>query len=246
MWEIAILAIIVYRTPRLIILIQTLALLLGWRHGKRERVPVSRLHQVVAKSWTRVGAMSNLGASVQISDSIRSALSNQAQTNYNAALNQSQAAGEQYSAGLRQLADYGSNQSYFVSSGKSHSLTESTGFNQSAHDVSQLVDTFRKEHHVSHERAAQVLAQVYTDAKIGLGFIAKGEVGASGSIATSGRSAFGSLYNDAKQFATDHNFAETVDSAKRAAIEDHYRTGTDQGSRYSDSIASSFDRWRHV
>lgn len=188
------------------------------------------------------GAMSNLGASVQISDSIRSALSNQAQSNYNAALNQSKAAGEQYSAGLRQLTDYGNNQSHFVSSGKSHSLTESTGFNQSAHDVSQLVDTFRKEHHVSHERALQVLGQVYADAKLGLGFIAKGEVGVSGSTSMSGRSAFGSLYNDAQQFATDHNFAETVDSAKRAAIEDHYRTGTDQGSRYSDSISSSFDQ----
>ena len=188
------------------------------------------------------GAMSNLGASVQITDSLRSAMSRQAQSSHNAGLNQSRAAGEQYSAGLRQLDDYGSHQSHFTSSGTSHSLTESTGFNKSAHDVSQLVDTFRKEHHVSHERAAQVLAQVYADAKVGVGFMAKAEAGVSGSTSMSGRSAFGSLYNDASQFAVDHNFAETVDSAKRAAIENHYRDGTDQGSRYADSVASSFDR----
>ena len=188
------------------------------------------------------GAMSNLGLSVQIADSLRSAMSQQAQTSYHAALNQSKAAGEQYSAGLRQLEDYGSHQSHVESSGKSHSLTDSTGFNTSAHEVSQLVESFRKEHHVSHERAAQVLAQVYADAKVGVGFIAKAEVGVSGSASMSGRSAFGSLYNDARQFAVDHNFAETVDSAKRAAVESHYRDGTDQGSRYADSIASSFDR----
>lgn len=188
------------------------------------------------------GSMSNLGASVQITDSIRSAMSRQAQASYTAAMNQSHAAGEQYSAGLRQIDDYGNQQSHFVSSGKSHSMTDSTGFSQSAHDVSQLVESFRKEHHVSHERAAQVLGQVYADAKIGLGFIAKGEAGASASLSTSGRSAFGSLYNDAKQFSEDHNFSQTVDSARRSAIESQYRDNTDQGNRYADSIASSFER----
>jgi conjugal transfer mating pair stabilization protein TraG len=188
------------------------------------------------------GSMSNLGASVQIADSIRSAMSKQAQTSHNAALNQSKAAGEQYSAGLRQVDDYGSHQSHFVSSGKSHTMTDSTGLNKSAHEVFNMVETFRKEHHISHERAAQVLASVYADAKVGVGFIAKGEVGISGSSSVSGRSAFGSLYNDDKQYAVDHNFSETVDSANRAAVESHYRDSTDQGSRYADSIASSFDR----
>ncbi len=187
-------------------------------------------------------AMSNLGASVQITDSLRSAMSRQAQASATAGYNQSRAAGEQYSAGLRQIDDYGNQQSHFTSSGKSHSITDSTGLNKSAHDVSQLIETFRKEHHVSHERAAQVLGQVYAEAKVGLGFIAKGEAGVSANASMSGRSAFGSLYNDAKQFAIDHNFSETVDSAKRAAIESQYRDNTDQGNRYSDSIASSFER----
>lgn len=188
------------------------------------------------------GAVSNLGVSVQIADSMRSAISRQAQTSYSAALNQTKAAGEQYSAGLRQLDDYGSHQSHGVSSGQSSSLTVSTGFNKSAHDVSQLIDTFRKEHHVSHEKAAQVLAQVYTDTKVGVGFIAKAEAGASASVSGSARSAFGSLYNNAHQFAVDNNFAETVDSARRSAIESHYRDSTDQGNRYAESVASSFDR----
>lgn len=178
------------------------------------------------------GAVSNLGVSVQIADSIRSAISKQAQMNYTAVLNKSQMAGEQYSAGVRQIDDYGSHQNHSISSGKASSLTESTGSSKSVHEVSQLIETFRKEHGVSHERAAQVLGQVYADAKIGIG----------GSISFSGRSSSNSFYNEARQFSIDHHFSETVDSAKRAAVESHYRDSTDQGNRYAESIASSFDR----
>jgi conjugal transfer mating pair stabilization protein TraG len=189
------------------------------------------------------GGLSNLGVSVHVAESIRSVASHQAQSSLNAAISQSQSAGEQYGAALRKINDYSHQQGHFESSGKSFSSTETTGFSKSAHEVSQLVNSFAKEHHISHEKAAQVLGQVYADMKGGFSLLGNGgSVGVHGSASLSGRSAFGSMYNDAYRFATDHNFAQTVDSAKRQSVESHYRDSNDQGNRLANSIASSFDK----
>lgn len=189
------------------------------------------------------GGLSNLPVSIHVAESTRMVASQQAQSSLTAAFNKSHAAGEQYSAGLRQIDDYAHHQSHAASSGTSYSQSDSAGFNQSAHEVSQLVNSFAKEHHVSHEKAAQVLGQVYADAKVGLKFLGTGGgVGTHDSVSASGRSAFGGLYSDAHRFAQDHNFAETVDSAKRAVKESHFRDSSDQGDRLAQSFASSFDK----
>lgn len=189
------------------------------------------------------GSLSNLSVSVRMAESMRSVASHQAQSSLSAAFNQSQAAGEQYASALRKINDFSHQQSRFESSGDSHSQTETTGVSQSAHTVSQLVDSFAKEHHVNHERAAQVLGQVYADIKGGFEFFGNGgSMGVHGSASVSARSSFGSLYNDAHRFATDKNFAETMDSAKREAIESHYRDSSDQGNRLANSIASSLEK----
>lgn len=189
------------------------------------------------------GGLSNLPVSINIAESTRMVASQQAQSSLTAAINKSHAAGEQYSAGLRQMDDYAQHQSHSINSGTSFSQTDSTGFNHSAHEVSQLIDSFAQEHHVSHEKAGQVLGQVYADGKVGLSFLGTGGgVGVHASISASGRSAFGSLYNDAHRFSQDHNFSATLDSAKRAAKELHFRDNNDQGNRIAQSFASSFDQ----
>lgn len=188
-------------------------------------------------------AISNLSSTINWANSTRMAASHQAQSSLSAAFNKSHAAGEQYSRALRQLDDFSQQQSHFTSSGQSHSSTETTGLSKSAHTVSQLIDSFAKDHHVSHERAAQVLGQVYADIKGGFEFLGNGgSVGAHGSASLSARSAFGSLYSEAHRYAIDKNFAENVDSAKRAAIESHFRDSTDKGARLATSITSSFDK----
>lgn len=190
------------------------------------------------------GGMSQLAVNVQVAESNRAAASSQAQMSYTAGLNKLHSAGQQYSAGLRALDDYAKQEGHNINSGTTHSYTETSGVNHAANSVSQLIESFAKEHHVSHERAAQVLGQVYADVKVGqgLGFIVKGEVGASASLSASGRSAFGSLYNDAHRFAKETNFSETVDSAERAAIDTSFRDQTDKGNRLIHSITSSFDK----
>ncbi len=187
-------------------------------------------------------AISNLSSNVNWADSKRMVASHQAQSSLNAAFTKSHAAGEQYSTAIRKLDDFSQNQSHSQSSGESHSANETTGLSKSAHTVSQLVDSFAKDHHVSHERAAQVLGQVYADIKGGFSLLGNGVgAGASASASASARSSFGSLYNEAHRFAVDKNLAENVDSAKRAAVESNFRDSSDQGSRLASSIASSFD-----
>ena len=188
------------------------------------------------------GGLSNLGSSVHMAESIRTSASHQAQSSLSAALNKTQAAGEQYSTALRTMDDYSNQQGHSINSGQSYSHSETSGESSSSHQVSQLVDSFAKEHHVNHDKAAQVLGQVYADMKVGGGFIAKAEAGISGNVSGSARSAFGSLYSDAHRFATDNNFSETVDSARRETQEAHYREGDDAGSRFSKAISSSFDQ----
>lgn len=177
------------------------------------------------------GALSNLGVSVNVTDSVRTAASAQAQNSYTAAYSQMRGASEHYSTGFRQIDDFGKQQSHFENSGLSSSRTESSGLSRSSHEVSQLVESFAKEHHVSHEKAAQVLAQAC------IGYKEIASVGASGSI----RSSSGSLYNEAVRFSKDQHLSQAVDAARRDAKEAHYRLNDDAGSRASQSIARSFD-----
>lgn len=188
------------------------------------------------------GGLSNLGVSVHMAESMRSAASKQMQSSLAASLNHSQAAGTHYGSAFRQMYDYSQQHSHFKSSGESYSDTKSTGLSQSASDVGQYVDSFAKEHNISHERAAQVLGQAYVDAKIGGGLFVKGEAGASLTGSASGRSAFGSLYNDAYRISSDKHFTEAVDKASREAHESHFRDNTDEGNRLAHSLSSSFDK----
>jgi len=191
------------------------------------------------------GAISNLGVTVNGAESLRAVASNNAQTSFAAGLTQTQSAGESYGAALRQMMDFSHQQGANQSSGESSTHSQTSGLSQSAQDVSQLVKSFAQDHHVNHERAAQVLGQVYADAKIGSNAFIKTGVGVSGSLSGSARSSFGGLFAEAERFAQDHHFSDTVDKAQREAQEVHYRQGADEGSRLANSISSSFDKANH-
>ncbi len=179
------------------------------------------------------GSLSNLSVNVHMAESMRMAASQQAQSSLNSALSMTHAAGQQYASGLRAIDDYAHQNSHTLSSGTSYGQSETSGTSSSSNQVSNLVESFRKEHHISHEKAVQIFGQVYADTK--------SPVGASANASINGRSAFGSLYNEAKQFATDNNFTQAVDHARRDSIESSYRDGSDSSNRYSETVAKSFD-----
>lgn len=188
------------------------------------------------------GALSNLSTHINVSESIRAMASSQSQSSLNSAYSLSQSAGESYSSAIRQLDDYAHSQAHTRGSGDNFSTTDSAGKTTSAHTVSQLINAFDENHHVGHERAAQILGQAYVDIKLGesSGLI-KARAGANGSISYSGRSSYGSLHSEAERFAIDNNFVEAVDHAKREIKESHYRDGNEVSARLANSISSSFD-----
>ncbi len=186
-------------------------------------------------------SQSNLPVDIRVAESTRMSASTQSQQSYTAALSKIQSAGEHYSTALRQIDDFGMHSSHSENSGAGFSETKSTGVQHSAHAVSQLINSFAKEHNISHQDATKILGQVYANAGVGGGIIVKGSVGGSLSLSQSDSSSYGDLYNEAERFSRDRNFAETVDAARRDAKEAHYRVSDDAGNRYSQSIARSFD-----
>lgn len=185
------------------------------------------------------GAMSNLGVDVRVADNIRAAASQQMQASYTAGLNKTRASGEQYTNALRNLVDFSEHTSHGKSSDLSFGHSETTGLSQSAQEVAQLVRTFEKSNGVSHQRALELLGQVYAGTPNAGG---TSPIGISGNISGRMSSQANSAYNDAKRFADDHHFNETVDLAKRESKDSHFRTSSDDGERYVQSISSSFDR----
>lgn len=188
------------------------------------------------------GAISNLPVDIRVAQSIRTAAAEQAQSNYTAGYNETQSAGQHYTTALRKVDDYATQKGHSLSNGENYSETKSTGLSHSASNVWNLVERFAKDHHVTHEKAAQVLGEVYASGKVGFSVFGNQiEGGASARASLSGRSAFGSLYNHAEQYARDQHLSEAVDRARRDAKEEYFRKHDDFSERLSQSITRSFD-----
>ena len=191
-------------------------------------------------------ALSNLGVSINVSDSLHKAASTQAQTSYTAAFNESQAAGQQTTAALRQLSDIGQQYNHSVSSGQGSSTSVSTSLTHSAQDIAQSVHSFAKEHHVSHETALQVLGQVYADAHIGGGFFSQKTLGVSANLSASARGSRSDLYSEAQRFSTDHHLSQSIDTAQRASMEADNRDTSSTSHNLAQSINRSFEQASHL
>lgn len=194
------------------------------------------------------GSLSNLGVSIHMSERLSAAATTQAQTYTQAAWNETESAGQHYSAALRGLSDWGHQQSQSTSSGHTSTQTLSGGMSRSATQIAQLVDSFAKEQHVSTERAGQVLGQVYGDIhrkKGDAGLFGEATLGGSFNVSLSSRANMGQLYNEAERFIRDQNFSQAMDTAERAAKESHYRDSSDQSSHAAQSIASNFEQAEH-
>ncbi len=189
------------------------------------------------------GSISNLPVDIRVAESTREMASTQYQTSVTTALSKMHAAGSHYATALRQVDDFGNQSSHFENSGINDSHTKSSGFSRSASDVHNIMETYRKDHNITHEKNAQLFGEIYAEAHGGLEVLGEGgKVG--GSVRASGalRSSFGSLYSEAEQYAKDHHFTDAVDNARRDARESHYRVSDDSGNRFSQSISRSFDQ----
>ena len=201
------------------------------------------------------GAMSHTPLNIQLGESTREAFSQMSDRAMTAGFNKSTASGEQYSASLRSLAELGDTRSHGEQSGEGHQISNSSGFNIAAAKVSNLVDTFAKEHNISRDEATKVLSSkslsIGGTAGFGTGkvpgFNAHGEVGANGRREWdhSNSKQDIKLYNDAQRFSEENHLTDVVNEARQATKDEHFRTFDDKSDRLAHNFSAGYDKSMH-
>lgn len=194
-------------------------------------------------------AISNLGASVHLSDGLRSSYSQQADKAYSAVQSSGETFSRSASAGVRNMYDLAHHLNQSQASGEHWAVTSGAGVVNSITENDHLTHEFAERHHLSYHDAANLLASAYVDGKASLGVgIPMTKVGVSSSTGTT-RSAShnsgtdnGSLYSDAENFVRGTSYAKNVDTVSRASQDHSLRVNNEEGSRLVDSMGASFDK----
>ncbi|MCR9192610.1 MAG: conjugal transfer protein TraG N-terminal domain-containing protein [Gammaproteobacteria bacterium] len=201
------------------------------------------------------GAMSHTPLNIQLGESTREAFSQMSDRAMTAGFNKSSAAGEQYSASLRSLAELGDAVSHGAQSGAGHQISNSSGFNTAASKVSNLVDTFAKEHNISRDEATKVLGSksVSIGGTFGFGTGKVPGLNAHGEIGANGRKEWdhsnskqdARLYNDGRRFSEENHLTDVVNEARQATQDEHFRTFDDKSDRLAHNFSTGYDKSTH-
>lgn len=203
------------------------------------------------------GAISSLGTSVNLAESIRSAYTHQADRAWSNMVSDAHAYSQSMSSALRGMDELGSSQSQTHASGDSANVSHQGSFQTAANEIHQLTSRFAQSHGISHQNASRVLAAAYINAHGGFnanrslagklfgavtGLSGGVTVGTKGEGDLSHQSTNQHLMDDAKDFLNNSNFSNAVDQATRAAKDHSFRSNNEEGQRFGQSIASSFDQ----
>jgi conjugal transfer mating pair stabilization protein TraG len=200
------------------------------------------------------GAMSQLGTSINVAESVRTSATHQSEQAESAAYNLARAATDSASVAYRDLDELGAQQSQNQSSGQSDSLTQHGGLNEAANTLHQYAEEFANNHNFHHSQASQILGAVSGEGSIGIdksGAISKIENllgsfklngGGRGEWSYSRRGEAQQLYNEAKQYIEKHDLNTTFEHAVKAAHEGNYRVQDDESGRLAKQVSSSLDQ----
>lgn len=192
-------------------------------------------------------ANSNLRSSVNYAESLSSSYTEQA--NQAAQMSESQmvSAAQAQADAYRQTMEFASHQAENMSSGEHFGMGSTAGQNTSLMEANNLTDRFAKEHGLSRDAAAQVLAKAAASTSAGVGFEIFGN-GASATF-TAGVEANGSYsvtdrdtWSSAKDFAKQHNLSDTLNKASQASLDSKYSEMSDTGKRLSEGISGSLEK----
>lgn len=200
-------------------------------------------------------AISSLGTSINLAQSIRTMASQQADTAYSTALTNANAYVSSLSSGLRQLQDLSSHTGTSESDASGSSVTLSGGTTAAINHYDQLTERFAHDNNISQSYASRMLLSAYLSGKAGVqgdlgldafGTGAKasigGDAGLKGEKDASWSHESRSLYSAAQEYVKNTNFSQSVDMAVKGMQDHSYRTANEQGQRLMDSIGSSFDQ----
>ena len=215
----------------------------------------ARIARDGSQSLSMAGAMSHTPLNIQLGESTREAFSQMSDRAMTAGFNKSTASGEQYSASLRSLAELGDASSHGEQSGEGHQISNSSGFNTAASKVSNLVDTFAKEHNISKDEATKVLGSksVSIGGTFGFGTGKVPGLNAHAEIGANGRKEWDhsnskqdvQLYNDAQRFSEENHLTDVVNEARQATKDEHFRTFDDKSDRLAHNFSTGYDKSMH-
>lgn len=207
------------------------------------------------------GAISSLGTSVNLADTLKASYMQQAEHAESTAINHAQAIVNTSNSGMRNLFDLSKHQAHSVANGESWAVSNNAQTSHAMSEIHRLTDKFAHDHNMSYDEAASVLGSAYSNSSANLGIDTKGSaIGRAISMTTGAHAGLNNAegyrhdathsdstrnannYAAAEDYIRDTNLAHNVDIAKRAVQDHSYRTGDDAGSRQVESMAASFDQ----
>lgn len=206
-------------------------------------------------------ALSNLGTSINLADSIRTVASQQAEASYTAASNDAKSYGESMSSAMRGLSELSSHSGHSTTSGDTWSYSTNASVSEAMNNVHRLTERFAHDHNLSYNEASKVLNAYYENATL-TGNIKSGNsvagrvfsslTGISGEANLTGGQKYEKDFDSghstsetfaaAKDFVRDSNYSQSVDTVLRATQDHSLRSGSEEGQRVINNIGSSFDK----
>ena len=217
---------------------------------------IARVARNGSETLAMATSTSHTPLNIQLGESNRSAFSELSDSAKSSAITQSTAASEQYGASFRSLVELGEAQSHAEQSGQGHQISNSAGFNTAASKISNLVDTFARDHNMSRDEAKRVLSansfNIGGSASFGTGSAVPGLRG-NVEAGVNHRNEWDSshshqdarLMNEARRFSEENHFTDVVNQARQATRDDHFRTTDDVSGRLASNFSSGYDKSMH-
>lgn len=202
----------------------------------------------------RGGTLSNLGVDVNLAESIHGSAMQQADHAYSTAKGESISAGENYTAGMRDLYELSEHVGVSKGSGESWAYSENSGAVQALNKTKELTQDFADSHQVSYDHAKDILSRAHgglgidvsaNTPSIGgnkIGISGKGNAGLEGIMQHSDRATEQKLYKQAEDFIKRSGYSENIEVATRAMHDRNFHSNNDQGARLLDSATGHFER----
>ncbi|MBL8676152.1 MAG: conjugal transfer protein TraG N-terminal domain-containing protein, partial [Alphaproteobacteria bacterium] len=190
---------------------------------------------------------SNLRSNLNFSESLSNSYTEQASKAKQTAETQLVAATQAEADHNRQVMDFSEHKAKQTSGSESYSTGDTATTNQAFSKLDGLVDRFAKDHSVSKEVAAQIMARASASTSVGVGFKlfktgASAEFRGELSGVVSGSANDRDLFSAAKDYSQQSNFQEALNQASQAARDSRYAELNDKGQRAVSSINDSYEK----
>jgi conjugal transfer mating pair stabilization protein TraG len=221
----------------------------------------ARISRDGSETLAMTNSTSHTPLGIHLGESTRTAFSELSDSAMTTGFNKSAASSEQYGASLRSLVELGETQSHGEQSGQGHQISTSAGFNQAASKISNLVDTFARDHNISRDEASKYLSasSINLGGSLGIGIGSGGgkspQLGGRASAEIGGNQRFewdkthskqdAHLMNEARRFTEENHFTDVVNQARQATRDEHFRTSDETSGRLADNFSTGYDRSMH-